>query len=707
MIAEYGHVALIIALCLSVAQAIVPMAGSFAGYRTWMRLGHSLALGQLVFVAISFACLTAAFLQDDFSLQYVANNSNTLLPTQFKISAVWGAHEGSLLLWALILAVWSAAVALFSGHLPLILSSRVLSILGAISVGFGLFILLTSNPFARILPFSPTEGGDLNPLLQDFGLIVHPPMLYMGYVGFSVAFAFAVAALIGGQFDSAWARWARPWINSAWVFLTIGITLGSWWAYYELGWGGWWFWDPVENASLMPWLVGTALVHSISVTEKRGAFRSWTLLLAILAFSLSLLGTFLVRSGVLTSVHAFANDPERGIFILAFLGLVVGSSLLLFALRGPVVQRQQGDAEVVSYSGLSREMMLLLNNVLLVSAMAMILIGTLYPLIADVLELGKISVGPPYFNFFFVPMTLGLMVAMGFAVFSRWKKTDAQMLRQKGMVPFLISLGAALILPLFLAETISWESMSWKAYSITAAITLGASFWVVTMSIEDLWQKLDRGSSKRGSSKGDSSKGDSSKGDSSKGDSSKRESRLKNLTKLPGSYWGMQVAHIGIAVCALGVGLSSVYDVQKDVRMVPGDRVEVAGYEFTFDSLDFVQGPNFGASRGQISAYKNDRLVAVLYPEKRKYEARNQVMTEAALDAGLTRDLYVSLGEPLKGDAWAIRLHVKPFVRCIWLGGLMIGLGGLLSVMDKRYRRRRQSGAKLSAQSAAAEAVTQ
>ena len=669
MIAEYGHVALIIALCLSIAQAVVPMAGSFAGYRTWMRLGHSLALGQLVFVAISFACLTTAFVQDDFSLQYVADNSNTLLPTQFKISAVWGAHEGSLLLWALILAVWSAAVALFSSHLPLVLSSRVLSILGAISVGFGLFILLTSNPFARILPFSPTEGGDLNPLLQDFGLIVHPPMLYMGYVGFSVAFAFAVAALIGGQFDSAWARWARPWINSAWVFLTIGITLGSWWAYYELGWGGWWFWDPVENASLMPWLVGTALVHSISVTEKRGAFRSWTLLLAILAFSLSLLGTFLVRSGVLTSVHAFANDPERGVFILAFLGLVVGSSLLLFALRGPVVQRQKGDTEVVSYSGLSREMMLLLNNVLLVSAMAMILIGTLYPLIADVLDLGKISVGPPYFNFFFVPMTLGLMVAMGFAVFSRWKKTDANMLLQKGMVPFLISLSAALILPLFLAESISWAT-----YSITAVITLGASFWVVTMSLEDLWQKLDRGSSNA-------------------------SSRLKNVTKLPGSYWGMQVAHIGIAVCALGVGLSSVYDVQKDVRMVPGDRVEVAGYEFTFDNLSFVQGPNFGASRAHISAYKNDRLVAVLHPEKRKYEARNQVMTEAALDAGLTRDLYVSLGEPLKGDAWAIRLHVKPFVRCIWLGGLMIGLGGLLSVMDKRYRRRRKPSTQSSAQS--------
>ena len=427
----------------------------------------------------------------------------------------------------------------------------------------------------------------------------------------------------------------------------------------------------------MPWLVGTALVHSISVTEKRGAFRSWTLLLAILAFSLSLLGTFLVRSGVLTSVHAFANDPERGIFILAFLGIVVGSSLLLFALRGPVVQRQKGDAEVVSYSGLSREMMLLLNNVLLVSAMAMILIGTLYPLIADVLDLGKISVGPPYFNFFFVPMSLGLMVAMGFAVFSRWKKTDAQMLRQKGMVPFLISLSGALILPLFLAESISWES-----YSFTAVITLGAALWVVTMSLEDLWQKLDRGSSKQ-------------------------SSRLKNITKLPGSYWGMQVAHIGIAVCALGVGLSSVYDVQKDVRMVPGDRVEVAGYDFTFDSLDFVQGPNFGASRGQISAYKNDRLVAVLHPEKRKYEARNQVMTEAALDAGLTRDLYVSLGEPLKGDAWAIRLHVKPFVRCIWLGGLMIGLGGLLSVMDKRYRRRRKPSTQPAIQSSAAEATAQ
>tara|TARA_B110000879_G_scaffold27563_1_gene37450 strand:- start:4964 stop:6970 length:2007 start_codon:yes stop_codon:yes gene_type:complete len=653
MTAELGHGALIVALCLAVIQAIVPMVGSFAGYRSWMRLGHSLALGQFVILAISFACLATAFLQDDFSLQYVANNSNSLLPDHFKFSAVWGAHEGSLLLWALILAGWSAAVAIYSRHLPLVLSARVLSILGAIAVGFALFLLLTSNPFARILPFSPIEGGDLNPLLQDIGLIVHPPMLYMGYVGFSVPFAFAVAALIGGQFDSAWARWSRPWINTAWVFLTIGITLGSWWAYYELGWGGWWFWDPVENASFMPWLVGTALVHSISATEKRGVFRSWTLLLAILAFSLSLLGTFLVRSGVLTSVHAFASDPERGVFILAFLGLVVGGSLLLFALRGPAMQSQSGQSETASYSALSREMHLLFNNILLVTATAMILVGTLYPLIADVLNMGKISVGPPYFNFFFVPLTLGLMIAMGFAVFSRWKKTDAQMLRQRGALPLLVSLVAALVLPLFLAEEISWSS-----YSISAVITLGISLWVVTMSAEDLWLKTNG-------------------------------LKISSIKKLSASYWGMLCAHIGIAVCAVGVGLSTVYDVQKDLRMVPGDSQVVAGYEFRFDRLDNVQGPNYMASRGQISVFKNAKQIAVLYPEKRNYSARNQVMTEADIDGSISRDLYVSLGEPLNGDAWAIRLHVKPFVRCIWLGGIMIGLGGLLAVMDKRYRRRR------------------
>jgi len=667
MTAELGHAALIVALCLTVVQMIAPMVGSFSGHPAWMRLGHSLALGQFAFLAVSFACLANAFLQDDFSLQYVADNSNTLLPAHFKFSAVWGAHEGSLLLWALILAGWSAAVALFSRHLPLVLSARVLSILGAISVGFLLFLLLTSNPFARILPFSPVEGGDLNPLLQDIGLIIHPPMLYMGYVGFSVPFAFAVAALIGGQFDSAWARWSRPWTNIAWAFLTIGITLGSWWAYYELGWGGWWFWDPVENASFMPWLVGTALMHSIAATEKRGVFRSWTLLLAILAFSLSLLGTFMVRSGVLTSVHAFASDPERGVFILAFLAIVVGSSLLLFALRGPAMQSAD-DAGSARYGGWSREIFLLFNNVLLVTSSGMILVGTLYPLIADVLDMGKISVGPPYFNFFFVPLSLGLMVAMGRAVFSRWKKTDVQMLRRKGAKPALLSTVLGLVLPLFLAEELSWAS-----YSLVAAVTLIISFWVVTMSLEDLWDKLaprgDKGIAWR---------------------------------TLQASYCGMLCAHIGLAICAIGVGLSTVYDVQKDVRMAPGDTLLVSGYGFTFDRLDVVQGPNFVASRGQITVLKGTELVSVLYPEKRSYTARQQVMTEADIDAGLTRDLYVSLGEPLKDGAWAIRLHVKPFVRCIWLGGMLVALGGLVTVLDKRYRRRRAKASAVTSEGVAA-----
>ncbi|MDG2502768.1 MAG: heme lyase CcmF/NrfE family subunit [Porticoccaceae bacterium] len=640
MTAELGHAALIVALCLAVAQAVAPMLGSYAGYKSWMRLGHSLALGQFVMMAVSFACLTNAFLQDDFSLAYVANNSNSLLPVQFKVSAVWGAHEGSLLLWALILAAWSAAVALFSRELPLVLSSRVLSVLGGISVGFALFLLLTSNPFERILPVSPVEGGDLNPLLQDFGLIVHPPMLYMGYVGFSVPFAFAIAALLGGQFDSAWSRWVRPWINTAWVFLTIGITLGSWWAYYELGWGGWWFWDPVENASFMPWLVGTALVHSISATEKRGVFRSWTLLLAIFTFSLSLLGTFLVRSGILTSVHAFASDPERGIFILAFLAVVIGGSLLLFALRGPAMQTD------VEYSGWSRENLLLTNNILLVSSMVMILIGTLYPLFADVLDLGKISVGPPFFDFFFVPLMAVLMACLGFAGFTRWKKTDASMLLRKGVWPLIISVVLALLLPL-LAEQYSW----------IAVFTLLLALWVTTMSIEDLLLKTG--------------------------------GKPSNLGAMTGSYWGMICAHIGIAVCALGVGLSTAYEAQRDVRMEPGDRVEVAGYQFEFVSLKQVQGPNFVAFRGEIEVVSGDRLVATMLPEKRNYRAGGQVMTEAAIDGKLSRDLYVSLGEPLAGDAWAIRVYVKPFVRCIWLGGLMIALGGLLAAFDKRYRRRK------------------
>jgi len=650
---ELGHGALIVALFIAVAQAVVPMLGSFTGHRSWMRLGHSLALGQFAFLALSFACLAQAFLQDDFSVAYVANNSNSLLPDRFKFSAVWGAHEGSLLLWALILAGWSAAVALLSRQLPLQLSARVLSIMGVIAIGFTLFLLMTSNPFERILPVSPAEGGDLNPLLQDFGLIVHPPMLYMGYVGFSVPFAFAIAALIGGQFDSAWARWSRPWINVAWAFLTLGIGLGSWWAYYELGWGGWWFWDPVENASFMPWLVGTALVHSIAATEKRGVFRSWTLLLAIFAFSLSLLGAFLVRSGILTSVHAFASDPERGVFILAFIAIVIGFSLLLFALRGPAMQKAAG------YGAWSREMMLLVNNILLVSSMAMILLGTLYPLVADVLELGKISVGPPYFNFFFVPLMSLLLLCVGLAAVTRWKKTELDLLQQKGFFPAVISLVLALVAPLFLAVELSWE-----AYSFGAVFTLLISFWVISMSVADLLSKLG--------------------------------GSLTRATKLSGSYWGMLCAHIGLAVCAIGVGLSSIYDVQRDVRMEPGDRAEVSGYEFEFVSLKQIQGPNYTAYRGEIRVESKGQFISTLLPEKRAYAAGGQVMTEAAIDAALSRDLYVSLGEPLAGQAWAIRLYVKPFVRCIWLGALLIALGGIIAAADKRYRRRRRVQAPLA-----------
>ena len=644
MIAELGHFALIIALGMALLQSLVPMIGSFKGYSSWMRLGSSLSMGQLFFVAISFGCLAIAFLNDDFSLKYVSQHSNTALPDHYKISAVWAAHEGSLLLWALILAGWTLAVALFSRSLPLVLTARILSVLGAISVGFALFLLLTSNPFERLLPMAPMEGADLNPLLQDIGLIIHPPMLYMGYVGFAVPFAFAIAALIGGQFDSAWARWSRPWINLAWVFLTIGITLGSWWAYYELGWGGWWFWDPVENASLMPWLVGTALMHSVSATEKRGVFRSWTLLLAIFAFSLSLLGTFLVRSGILTSVHAFASDPERGVFMLMFLAIVIGGSLMLFALRGPAMRK------VAAYSGWSREVMLLINNVILVSSMTMILIGTLYPLVADVLELGKISVGPPYFNFFFVPLTVGLVIAVGIAVFTQWKSTESRLILSKIPVPLLLAIICGGVLPFYLATEYS--------FSITAGLTIFMTVWLIATIAADLIDKIGID--------------------------------LKRVAKLSYSYLGMQLAHTGLAICVLGVGLSSAYDQTRELRMAPGDNAMIAGYEFNFSGVNPVDGPNFTAFQAQIAVTKNNQLVANLFPEKRHYNAGGQVMTEAAIDPSLIRDIYVSLGEPLANGAWALSLQVKPFVRCIWLGAVMVAIGGLLAATDRRYRRRKK-----------------
>lgn len=641
---EVGHFALILGLGLALCQAILPLVGSYTGNRPWMAVARPLALGQLVLALVSFVSLILAFLGDDFSVRYVANNSNSLLPWYYKLSAVWGAHEGSLLLWVLIQSGWIAAVAVGSRSLPLTLVARVLSVMSLVAVGFYLFLLFTSNPFERMLPFPAMDGADLNPLLQDFGLIVHPPLLYMGYVGLSVPFAFAIAALLAGRLDAAWARWTRLWTNAAWGFLTLGIALGSWWAYYELGWGGWWFWDPVENASFMPWLVATALVHSLAVTEKRGAFRSWTLLLAIFAFSLSLLGAFLVRSGVLTSVHAFATDPTRGVFILVFLALVVGGSLLLYAIRAQSLPLQGG------FEWLSREAFMLINNILLVIATAIILLGTLYPLVADVLDWGKISVGPPYFNVFFVPLMLVLAPLMAVGGILRWKRTEWRWLR------------ASLVLPLVLATVVGLV-FPWLydgAFHGGTAVTVAVFVWVMAVQVRDLWQK-----------------------------SAHSAGRLRGLSRLSGSYYGMQLAHLGVACAILGAGLVSIYTAEKDARVEEGTRVEDAGYHFEFVDFSVVQGPNYVADQAEVRVWKGERLAATLYPQKRRYVASGQVMTEAGISGGLFRDLYVSLGEPLEDDAWAVRVHVKPFVRWIWLGALLMAIGGGWAMADRRYRVRR------------------
>ena len=641
---EIGHFALILGFALALCQAVLPMVGSYTGNRPWMAVARPLALGQLLLALVSFVALTLAFLADDFSVLYVANNSNSLLPWYYKISAVWGAHEGSLLLWVLIQAGWIAAVAAWSRSLPLTLVARVLSVMSMVAVGFYLFLLFTSNPFERMLPFPAAEGADLNPLLQDFGLIVHPPLLYMGYVGLSVPFAFAIAALLAGRLDAAWARWTRLWTNAAWAFLTLGIALGSWWAYYELGWGGWWFWDPVENASFMPWLVATALVHSLAVTEKRGAFRSWTLLLAIFAFSLSLLGAFLVRSGVLTSVHAFATDPARGVFILAFLALVVGGSLLLFAIRAQSLPNQGG------FEWLSREAFMLINNILLVIATAIILLGTLYPLVADVLGWGKISVGPPYFNLFFVPLMLLLAPLMAVGGILRWKRTEWSWLRPALVLPLLISVVAGLVFPWLYAG----------AFHAGTAITVAVFVWVVVLLVRDIWRK-----------------------------SAYSGGRVRGLRRLTGSYYGMQLAHLGVACAILGAGMVSIYTAEKDARVEEGGRVEDAGYHFEFADFSVVQGPNYVADQAEVRVWRDERLVATLYPQKRRYLASGQLMTEAGIGGGLFRDLYVSLGEPLGDGAWAVRVHVKPFVRWIWLGALLMAAGGGLAMADRRYRARR------------------
>ena len=639
MIPELGHVALILALCLALVLAVFPLLGAWRGNVVWMSLARPAAWGQFAMLLFSFGCLTYAFMVDDFSVAYVASNSNSALPWYYKFSAVWGAHEGSLLLWALILGGWTFAVAVFSKDLPLVLLARVLSVLGWIAIGFLLFMLVTSNPFERLLPNVPVDGNDLNPLLQDFGLIVHPPMLYMGYVGFSVAFAFAIAALLGGRMDAAWARWSRPWTQVAWAFLTIGIVLGSWWAYYELGWGGWWFWDPVENASFMPWLVGTALLHSLAVTEKRGVFKSWTLLLAIAAFSLSLLGTFLVRSGVLTSVHAFASDPERGVFILGFLLFVVGTSLVLFALRAPEVKSE------VKFDLWSRETWLLLNNILLVVSCAMILLGTLYPLLLDALTGAKLSVGPPYFNALFLPLMALLMLSLGVGVLVRWKTTPLQWL--VGMLwPVL---GAAVVLSIVFALWL--DAFDWAVLAV-----LLVSLWLVLACLRDVQDKV------------------------------RHKGWRAGLPSLGRSYWAMQLAHLGIAVTALGVVLSSHFNYERDLRMVPGQTLEMGGYAFKFDGVRHHEGPNFISDKGSVHVLDGEREIALLHPEKRVYRVQGSVMTEAGIDAGFFRDLYVALGEDLGDGAWAVRVHVKPFVRWIWLGGLLMTFGGLLAATDKRYR---------------------
>jgi cytochrome c-type biogenesis protein CcmF len=646
MIPELGHFALILALLVSSLQGVLPLIGAHRNRLAWVAFARPASQTAALLVTFAFGCLTWAFVANDFSVVYVAQHSNTLLPIQYRIAGVWGGHEGSLLLWVLMLGWWAFAVSLLSRQLPDAMVARVLGVLGLVTAGFLLFILFTSNPFERLLP-GAEEGRDLNPLLQDFGLIIHPPLLYMGYVGFSIAYAFAVAALLSGQLDAAWARWSRPWTTAAWIFLTLGIAMGSWWAYYELGWGGWWFWDPVENASFMPWLVGTALVHSLAVTEKRGSFKNWTVLLAISAFSLSLLGTFLVRSGVLTSVHAFATDPKRGIFILAFLVAVIGSSLVLFAWRAPKVGLGGRFAVV------SRESFLLTNNVLLVVACASVLLGTLYPLLIDALALGKISVGPPYFDAVFVPLMVPALFLMGVAPFARWKETSVAELLRTLRWAFAAAVVVAIVLPFVYG---SWRPLT--------ALGILLAAWIVFAGTLNFVGRVQ--STRAG------------------------QSFLTAAMKQPRTFFGMHTAHVGVAVFVVGVTMVQTYQEEKDVKMAPGETVSVAGYEFRFNGVKEVKGPNYVALAGDFDLTKNGRQVRKMYPEKRTYASSGMPMTEAAIDAGFVRDLYVSLGEPIdrlkpEGE-WAVRVYHKPFVDWIWGGCVLMALGGLIAIADRRYR---------------------
>ena len=653
MIPEIGHFVLWLALGVSIAIGTVPLVGAHKGRADWMALARPATNLLFMLILLSFLALVWAFVEHDFSVLYVAENSNSALPLQFRIAAVWGGHEGSMLLWLLMQAGWMLAVAHFSVRLPLPVLARILAVMGWLTMGFLLFTLVTSNPFDRLSPV-PADGRDLNPLLQDPGMIFHPPMLYMGYVGFSVAFAFAVAALIGGQLDAQWARWTRPWTTAAWIFLTLGIALGSWWAYYELGWGGWWFWDPVENASFMPWLVGTALIHSLAVTEKRGAFKAWTVLLAIAAFSLSLLGTFLVRSGVLSSVHAFATDPKRGLFILAFLTVVIGASLALYAWRAPKVGLGS------RFEPVSRESFLLANNVLLVVATAAVLLGTLYPLLLDALGLGKISVGPPYFDTVFVPLMAPLVFLMGVGPLARWKKSElpdlAKRLRWAAVVAVLCAVGAEL-----LEGRLSWMG----------GLGLLMGFWVFASVATDLWERLRPAGGMRAS-------------------------LLHRFNLVPRAIKGMMLAHLGIGVFIIGVTMVRTYEVERDVNMAIGDTAEIAGYTFTFQGARDVLGPNYRAAQGLITLSKNGEEIAQMRPEKRIYRVQQNPMTEAAIRSRPMGDIYVSLGQAGEGNSWVVRLYYKPFVTWVWGGCVLMALGGTLAASDRRYRtakREQEAGA--------------
>ena len=635
MIVEIGHFALILAACVALVQGVLPLAGTLNDNQRWQALAKPAATLQFLLIAFSFAVLAHGALTDDFSIKYIAGHSNSLLPTQYKFASVWGGHEGSLLLWMLMLSGWTLAVAIFSRTLPLAMVARVIGILGLVSTGFLMFILITSSPFERLLP-APLDGKDLNPLLQDPGLVIHPPMLYMGYVGFSVAFAFAVSALLSGRMDAAWARWSRPWTIVAWIFMTAGIALGSWWAYYELGWGGWWFWDPVENASLMPWLFGTALIHALMVTDKRGGFKAWSVLLAIGAFSLSLLGTFLVRSGVLTSVHAFASDPKRGVFILIFLAVVVGVSLTLFAWRAP-------KATLGGKMGLvSRESMLIANSVLLVVATGAVLLGTIYPLIVDALNLGKLSVGAPYFNAVFVPLMVPVVFLMVPGGIAHWREARWAQLGHDLRLPALAAVVAGIAI-WTLTERGTW----------LAGMGMALATWVVVGLLMQIFI------------------------------------RMKKPGRIPPSFWGMHLAHLGIAVITVGITMVKSYEVERDVRMGLNDTVTIENYSFELTGVSDVDGPNYKALRGDIKVTKDGKYLEMLYPEKRKYFSSAMPMTEAGIDSGLFRDLYVSLGEPIEGERlqWSVRVFYKPFVSWLWYGAILMVLGGLLAVSDRRYRK--------------------